>query len=108
MTSSENPIKYLCLLMLALSLILFGMCIDANAQKYERSGTEFVQRSTTQKVIKTKYTWVDSNGNKYPIYLTAKSCYIIKVPKKTGKEYKQYLSKEIFKEIKKELKNTQR
>ena len=54
---------------------------------------------------KTKFTWEDKEGNKYPIYITKRgACYIIKVSKKTNKEYKQYLPKEIQAQIKKELK----
>ena len=52
----------------------------------------------------TPYTWKDSKGNEYPIYISASgSCYVIKTSKKTGKEYKNYLSKEVSAEICKEL-----
>lgn len=53
---------------------------------------------------KTPYTWQDKEGKTYPIFITKNgACYIIKVSKKTNKEYKQYLPKEIKEQIKKEL-----
>lgn len=54
---------------------------------------------------KTKYTWEDKKGNKYPIFITKRgTCYVVRVSKKTSKEYKQYLPKDIQETIKKELK----
>lgn len=83
-------------------IIFVAMCMVVKcsyAQDYTREGTTF-KASKTPGAVKTKYTWVDSNGTEYPIYLTAKSCYVIKVSKKDGKEYKKYLP-EVFKEIQK-------
>ena len=52
----------------------------------------------------TKFTWEDSKGNKYPIYITKNgACYINRKSSKTGKEYKQYLPKEIKEQIQKEV-----
>lgn len=52
----------------------------------------------------TPYTWQDKEGKTYPIFITKNgSCYIIKVSKKTGKEYKYYLPKEVQEQIKKEI-----
>lgn len=52
----------------------------------------------------TPYTWQDKEGKTYPIFITKnKACYIIKVSKKTGKEYKYYLPKEVQEQIKKEI-----
>ena len=53
---------------------------------------------------KTEYTWEDREGNKYPIFITKKgACYILRTSKKTSKEYKYYLPKNIQETIKKEL-----
>lgn len=74
-----------------------------------KSGNTFIQTSskttiTKKQVTKTKYTWQDSKGNTYPIYISESgSCFIYKVSKKTGKEYKQYLGKEVSMQICKEL-----
>lgn len=53
------------------------------------------------KPIATGCTWVDSKGNKYPIYMSAStgSCYVIKTSAKTGKEYKSYLKPDVSKDI---------
>jgi hypothetical protein len=62
-----------------------------------RQGTTFVQEEspssrTSTPPVKTKYTSKASDGTEYPIYLSSKGkAFIIKVSKKTGKEYKQYL-----------------
>ena len=56
------------------------------------------------KDTKTKYTWENKEGNKYPIYITKKcACYVIRISEKTGKEYKYYLPKEVRDAILKEL-----
>ena len=72
-----------------------------------RSGNTFIQTSKTitkKEAIKTKFTWQDSKGNSYPIYISESgSCFIIKVSKKTNKEYRQYLGKELSIQICKEL-----
>ena len=66
-------------------------------------------KSTTTKTTKsegqkTKYTWEDKKGNKYPIYITKNGAvYINRKSAKTGKDYKQYLSKEVKEQIQKEL-----
>lgn len=72
-----------------------------------REGNTF--KSTTTQVTKsegqqTKYTWEDKKGNKYPIYITKSGAvYINRKSTKTGKNYKQYLSKEVKEQIQKEL-----
>ena len=66
-------------------------------------------KSTTTQTTKiegqqTKYTWEDKKGNKYPIYITKNGAvYINRKSAKTGKNYKQYLSKEVKEQIQKEL-----
>lgn len=75
------------------------------AQSVKREGTTFVVSSSRKsaEATKTKYTWKVGDVE-YPIYISnSGSCYIIKVSKRTGKEYKQYLSKEVCAEIAKEL-----
>lgn len=72
-----------------------------------RDGDNFKVEKTTSvnQDTQTKYTWEDKEGNKYPIYITKNgACYVIRVSKKTGKEYKYYLPKDIQETIKKELK----
>ena len=52
----------------------------------------------------TEFNWEDKKGIKYPIYISKKGAlYIKRTSSKTGKEYKQYLSKEAQETIRKEL-----
>lgn len=71
-----------------------------------REGNTF--KSTTQTTKsegqQTKYTWEDKKGNKYPIYITKSGAvYINRKSAKTGKNYKQYLPKEVREQVQKEL-----
>lgn len=82
-----------------------------------RSGNTFSVEQTTKSDVETPYTWKDKDGKTYPIYISKKgartsksavgtsggSCYIKRISKKTGKEYKYYLSKETQEQIRKEL-----
>ena len=77
------------------------LAFNANAQEIKREGNTFSKANTTQvdkakKTQFTPFTWKDSKGIEYPIYIgPTGSTYIIKVSKKTGKEYKQYLGAEV-------------
>ena len=76
------------------------------AQDYTRQGKEFVaaQKSSSSTDVKSGYTYKDSKGKTYDIYVSKSgACYIKRTSSKTGKEYKSYLSKEISAEICKEL-----
>jgi hypothetical protein len=77
------------------------------AQSIQRTGNVFVTTNSSSKgnVEKTKYQWQDSTGKKYDIYISKKSgaCFVIRTSKKSGKEYKYYLSDEITSQICKEM-----
>lgn len=92
--------KYIIALLVALSMSV------ASYADVVRDGDTFKVENTTSvnKDTKTKYTWEDKEGNKYPIYITKKgACYVIRTSKKTSKEYKYYLPKDVQETIKKEL-----
>ena len=79
--------------------------IASYSQDVIRKDNTFKVQTTQQVEQKTDYTWEDTKGNKYPIYMSKSgACYIKKVSSKTNKEYRQYLPKEVQEEIKKELK----
>ena len=94
--------------------IVLGMMTTGYAQtKYEQQGKTFKQVQSEKAIKKgaeplaTGYTWEDSKGVKYPIYISnggKGSAFIIRTSKNTGKQYKAYLGKEITQEIKKQLK----
>ena len=90
-----------------LLLLVLAIGLAANAQTYTRSGNTYIS-STGERVktepVKTKFTWKDSKGKEYPIYISKSgSCFVIKVSAKTGKEYRNYLGPEISQQICKEL-----
>ena len=88
---------------LILCILLALFCITANAE-VKREGDTFKVEQTAKSDTQTKYTWEDKKGNKYPIFITKKgACYVIRTSKKTSKEYKYYLPKEIQAQIKQEL-----
>ena len=86
--------------------ILLGIC-NINAQSFTRNGDIFTQvntKSDKNSATLTKFTWKDSKGKEYPIFITANGrCFVNKVSSKTGKEYKYYLKEDLAKEICKAL-----
>lgn len=89
------------LILLALAIFSFT---SLNAEIKREGDTFKVETSIKASDTQTKYTWEDKEGNKYPIFITKKgACYVVRVSKKTGKEYKYYLPKDIQETIKKEL-----
>ena len=87
------------------AIMLFSLNVGVQAQSVVKSGNTFTQVSNNKggtsegKETKTQYTYKDSKGNVYPVYLSASGkAFIKKVSKKTGKEYKQYVP-EIGKQI---------
>lgn len=87
-----------------LCILLALFCITINAEVKREGNTFKVEQTTKESDTKTQYTWVDKDGNVYPVFITKRgACYIFRTSKKTGKEYKQYLPKDIQKTIKQEL-----
>lgn len=86
--------------------ILLGVC-NINAQSFTRNGNTFTQvntKSDKKSFTQTEFTWKDSKGNIYPIFITSTGrCFVNKISSKTGKEYKYYLKEDIAKEICKAL-----
>ena len=87
-----------------LCMLLALFCITISAEVKREGNTFRVEQTTKESDTKTQYTWVDKDGNVYPVFITKKgACYIFRTSKKTGKEYKQYLPKDIQETIKQEL-----
>ena len=69
-----------------------------------KEGNVYVQKTTTVKGKETGVYYQDKDGIRYIIYVSPKgSLYIKKISKKTGREYKYYLPKDIQETIKREL-----
>lgn len=79
------------------AIMLFSLSLGVQAQSVQRQGNNFTQVAnkggkSRGKETKTQYTYTDSKGTVYPVYLSSTGkAFIKKVSKKTGKEYKQYL-----------------
>lgn len=103
MKKIKNFITFLFFLL----FMLFGLWMTADAQTtYKQEGNTFSSVKTTKSITpdKTPYTWKDSKGKEYSIYISQSgSCFVIKTSAKTGKEYRQYLGPEISEEICKQL-----
>lgn len=62
-------------------------------------------QTTKSEEQQTSFTWKDKKGNKYTIYTTKKGAfYINRKSAKAGKDYKQYLSKEMKEQVWREFK----
>ena len=83
-------------------IMMLSFSLATNAQSVQRQGNTFTQVSNKKSAgeeTKTQYTYKDSKGVEYPVYLSSTGkAFIKKVSKKTGKEYKQYVP-EIGKQI---------
>ena len=56
-----------------------------------------------QGYTKTGFTWKDSKGDEYPVYIAhTGSCFVIKTSK-SGEEYRAYLGEDVSEQIRKEL-----
>ena len=81
-------------------MLAFGLV--SNAQNVTRQGNNFTQvtnKKSADKETKTQYTYTDSKGVVYPVYLSSTGkAFIKKTSKKTGREYRQYIP-EIGKQI---------
>ena len=85
-------------------MLLALFSININAEVKREGNTFKVEQTSKASDTQTKYTWEDKEGNKYPIFITKKgACYVLRTSKKTGKEYKYYLPKEIQAQIKQEI-----
>ena len=81
-------------LILTIALIS-GLNGAVMAQKVVINGNNITLATTVRKSVepeKTTYVFTDSKGKKYPVFKGAKGgMFIVRISKKTGKEYKQYL-----------------
>lgn len=74
--------------------------ILSTGEEYSRDGNTFSSNTKSKQAPElTPYTWKDSKGINYPIYISSKdSCFVIK---ENGN--KQYMKKEISMQICKEM-----
>ena len=88
-------------------IFIFAMIVcgimTSNAQSYKIEGNTITSTKTARvksEPIKTSFTYKDSKGNEYPIFMSSTgSCFVLKVSAKTGKEYRNYLGPEMSADI---------
>lgn len=74
-----------------------------------RNGNTFETVQTSSQDVKTHLNWKDKDGVTYPIYISKRgSCYVKRISKKSNKEYKHYLPKDIQKAVKKEIETSKK
>lgn len=101
--------KFFVAAIMLLSVVLGASADNKKSVEYTQNGTEFVETPKSNKggakETKTGCTWTDSKGVKYDIYMSSKGrCYVYKTSKKTGKQYKYYLPKEIDAQVAAQMK----
>lgn len=57
------------------------------------------EKPTIMTNIKTKYTWIDSDGKKYPVCLMDTMCYVLKECESCSLIFYKQLPKEIYNDI---------
>ena len=104
MKAKDSKIRALITVLFLVGLL--GIPTIGNAQSFTRNGNNFeqVSKSASSEATKTKFTWTDTKGNKYPIFVTKTGrCFVNKLSSKTNKEYKYYLKEDLSRAICKEL-----
>lgn len=91
-------------LFIAIALLASVICVNAQSP-IKRNGNTFSKEQVSKsEPIQTGYFW-EIKGVKYPIWINPNSgaCFIKRVSQKTGKEYKQYMPKEVSAQIAQEM-----
>jgi len=85
-----------------IATLVLGMGVAVSAQDVKREGKVYVEQAKSKAgkaEEKTGFTYKDSKGVSYDIYIgKTGSCYINKVSK-NGNKYRKYLGEEISREI---------
>ena len=100
-----------CLVLCSLYYVFHATNVSRADSAYESRTEDSVFQNATsedkmnQGYTKTDFTWKDSNGDEYPIYMAhTGSCFIVKTSK-SGENYRTYLGEEVSEQINKELNN---
>lgn len=98
--------KFLQMMLVVLIASFSVLPCEAQAQT-RREGNTFIQQSSRNQAssaIQTKYTWKDSKGTEYPIFITKNGrCFVNKISSKTGRKYKYYLDEKTSRTIANEM-----
>ena len=88
-------------------IALFSIAACAQDNVFVKNGNEYssvrIEKQTIPDV-NTGFVWKDSSGVSHEIYITKNNaCYYLAISKKTGKEYRRYLPKEVSNDIARRL-----
>lgn len=108
-------IRVMCIILVSLVGCQITKAQDTKVQKEGKTFIASSSRGSSDKDVATIYTWRDSKGNEYPIFLHQYTkgenegkwtAYVKKVSAKTNKEYKYYIpdGMEIAEQIRREMK----
>ncbi len=104
-------ISILCLVLCSLYYVFHSTNVSRTGIGSELRTEDSVSRNSasedrqSQEYTETGFTWKDSKGDEYPVYIAhTGSCFVIKTSK-SGEEYRAYLGKEATEQINKELSN---
>lgn len=92
------------ILLTVCALVSMTVCgYSQESRQVRQEGKNFIQVQTTRskgEPVNTGYTFTDSKGVTYPIFMgNSGSCFIVRVSKKTGNEYRMYLGEEVSRKI---------
>lgn len=97
MKKYQEDFMQLWLIIIFLMVAILGIPAMCNAQNVTQHGNTFVAQKSSKankqgKETPTPYTYQDTKGKTYQVYLSATGkAFIKKTSQKTGREYKQYL-----------------
>ena len=104
--------KMIAIIVTVCVLLLFGGYAYAQSHTYKREGNKFVKENVKPEVsektpdVLTKYTYevkVKGEPHEFPVYITKNNaCYIVRTSNR-GKQYKEYLPKELAATIAQEM-----
>ena len=104
-------ISILCLVLCSLYYVFHSTNVSRTGIASELRTEDSVSRNSasedrqSQEYTETGFTWKDSKGDEYPVYIAhTGSCFVIKTSK-SGEEYRAYLGEEVSEQINKELSN---
>lgn len=86
---------------ISLFLMLFTITVFGQDYKLENNTFSKVEKSVNKDTTKVETGYFyEVNGTKYPIYIgKTGACYILRISKITGSEYRQYLGEELSKQL---------
>lgn len=102
-------ISILCLVLCSLYYVFHSTNVSRTGIGSELRTEDSVSRNSasedrqSQEYTETGFTWKDSKGDEYPVYIAhTGSCFIIRTSK-SGDDYRAYLGEEVSEQIRKEL-----